>query len=337
MGEMTVPAHVLYGATTQRAVLNFPVSGRPVPPEVIRAFALLKRACAEVELRAEEARPEAAAASSCDACDVDHRRAGRTAEYARRRCMEHFPIDVFQTGSGTSTNMNVNEVISNLACRSGRRPIGSRRIRSTRTTTSTWASPPTTRSRPRCRSPRPWRSRAPGPGTRARSPQRSSARHGSGTTIVKIGRTHLMDATPIRLGQEFSGYAAQARVRRAPCGAGDGAPGGESARSAAPPSAPASTPTRASGAWWPAPLGQRPASTFGEADEPLRGPGDPRLRRRGLGRAEDDRGEPHEDRQRHPLARLRPALRPLRAEPARDAAGLVDHAGQGESGDLRIA
>lgn len=114
MGEMLVPADVLYGGTTQRAVENFPVSGRPVSAEVIRAFALLKRSCAEVnrDLKKLDARRTGLIVKACD-------KVARALEDPTERAdmMRHFPIDVFQTGSGTSTNMNVNEVLSNMACK----------------------------------------------------------------------------------------------------------------------------------------------------------------------------------------------------------------------------
>ncbi len=128
MGEMTVPAHVLYGASTQRAVLNFPVSGRPVAPEVIHAFALLKKACAEanLELKKLDKKRCTQIAAACDeiiaAMEGEESEIGASLDEA----MEHFPIDIFQTGSGTSTNMNANEVIANLAARTAGRPIGGR-------------------------------------------------------------------------------------------------------------------------------------------------------------------------------------------------------------------
>ena len=119
MGPMEVPAAVLYGASTQRAVLNFPISGRPVPAQIIKAYAILKAACATVNHRLNR---------------LDDSRA----KHIREACREiedglcsfgglhqHFPIDIFQTGSGTSTNMNLNEVIANIVCIRLHKPIGS--------------------------------------------------------------------------------------------------------------------------------------------------------------------------------------------------------------------
>src|ERR1043165_9209697 len=118
MGEMTVPADALYGATAQRAVINFPVSGRPVPPAVIHAFALLKKAAAQVngDLKKLESNHVKTIASASDEIAAAFKNGYDSPEALAM--MAHFPIDIFQTGSGTSTNMNVNEVIVNLAKRS---------------------------------------------------------------------------------------------------------------------------------------------------------------------------------------------------------------------------
>ena len=214
MGEMTVPATALYGASTQRAVENFPVSGRPVPPEVVRAYGHLKAACARVNESLGRLNPE---------------RAGAIAEaaeaVARGEHDEHFPIDVFQTGSGTSTNMNANEVIANLVCVANGAPIGSSKDASyigdaatgrgvhpndhvnmgqssndTFPTAMHVAAALTIHARllPAL----------------ARCAERLGAQAEAWDRIVKIGRTHLQDATPIRLGQEFGGYAEQVRKAR---------------------------------------------------------------------------------------------------------------------------
>ena len=111
MGAMTVPSDALYGATTQRAVLNFPVSGRPVPPTVIHAFCLLKKACAEAngQLKKLDERRVRLISRACEeiAAALADENGSATASM-----MQQFPIDIFQTGSGTSTNMNANEVIA---------------------------------------------------------------------------------------------------------------------------------------------------------------------------------------------------------------------------------
>ncbi len=202
MGTMTVPADVLYGATTQRAVLNFPVSGRPVPPQVIAAYLELKRACALANARLGTL-PRAKAAAVVDACER------LLEDFADRRgeVMRHFPIDVFQTGSGTSTNMNVNEVIANVASVSNGKPIGSKiplhpnddvncgqSSNDTFPTAMQVAGAVAIQER-----------LVPALEALAKS---LAAKARAWDRHVKIGRTHLMDATPIRVGQEFGGYAA---------------------------------------------------------------------------------------------------------------------------------
>ena len=123
MGEMNVPLHALYGATTQRAVLNFPVSGRTMPISLISAFALLKRASAiaNCKLKLIDEDRKNIIVIACE--DIIEALKDPTRSSGM---MRHFPIDIFQTGSGTSTNMNLNEVISNLACKSVGSKVGSR-------------------------------------------------------------------------------------------------------------------------------------------------------------------------------------------------------------------
>ena len=122
MGELKVPADALYAAQTQRAVENFPVSGLTLPPAFIRAVALIKQCAAEVNI--ELGLLESPIAEAI----------GRAAgEIVAGHHLEHFPVDIFQTGSGTSSNMNANEVIATLASR------GSGASRSTLTITSTGA------------------------------------------------------------------------------------------------------------------------------------------------------------------------------------------------------
>ncbi|MDG1400810.1 MAG: lyase family protein, partial [Candidatus Binatia bacterium] len=106
MGTMTVPADVLYGASTQRAVLNFPISGRVVGHEVIHAFALLKRAAAETnhELGRLTQKRRRLIVKACN--EIATALEGDTE--TRQAMMRNFPVDVFQTGSGTSSNMNAN-------------------------------------------------------------------------------------------------------------------------------------------------------------------------------------------------------------------------------------
>src|SRR5258705_1841811 len=114
MGTMAVPEWALWGATTQRAVENFPISGRPIPAEIIHAFGHLKAAGAQVNLQLGKLDADKAAAIVAAAEEV-----------ARGDLDKHFPIDIFQTGSGTSSNMNVNEVIANRASQLASQPVGS--------------------------------------------------------------------------------------------------------------------------------------------------------------------------------------------------------------------
>ena len=115
MGEMEVPADALYGASTQRAVLNFPISGQRMPRRFLRALALVKQAAAETN----------AGLGLLDAPKADAI-AAAAREVAEGGYDAHFPIDIYQTGSGTSTNMNANEVISNRACQLAGKPIGAK-------------------------------------------------------------------------------------------------------------------------------------------------------------------------------------------------------------------
>src|SRR5262249_6575904 len=109
MGELKVPADALWGAQTQRAVQNFPISGIPLPPAFIRAVALIKWAAADANKGLKLLPASIAKAIQ-----------GAALEIAGGKHLDQFPIDVFQTGSGTSTNMNANEVIAKLASRGGK-------------------------------------------------------------------------------------------------------------------------------------------------------------------------------------------------------------------------
>ncbi len=198
MGEMTVPAEALYGASTQRAVDNFPVSGRPVSVEVIRAFGDLKAACAQV---------------NCDLGKLDKDKTDAIVaaanEVAAGKLDEHFPVDIFQTGSGTSTNMNANEVIANRCAQIAGNPIGAKdpvhpndHVNMGQSSNDTF---PTAMQIGAARAINDKLIPALQRFAKALHEKAKAYDH-----ITKIGRTHLMDATPIRLGQEFSGYAAQA-------------------------------------------------------------------------------------------------------------------------------
>ncbi|HBM77623.1 MAG TPA: aspartate ammonia-lyase [Verrucomicrobiales bacterium] len=200
MGEMPVPAQALYGASTQRAVLNFPISNEPVESGVVHAFGLIKWAAARVN------------------GELGHIPADKTPliEQAAREVYEgklddQFPVDVYQTGSGTSTNMNANEVIANRCAQIAGVEIDADRekkpvhpndhVNQGQSSNDTFPTAmhiaagvalkedliPTLE------------------GLQDSLQSKALEFH----DILKIGRTHLMDATPVRLGQEFGGYAMQ--------------------------------------------------------------------------------------------------------------------------------
>ena len=211
MGEMLVPSDALYGATTQRAVLNFPVSFRPVPQAQIEAHVLLKKCCAEANAELGELAKGTALliATACDEILRDF--AVAAPRSMPHPLMSHFPIDVFQTGSGTSTNMNVNEVVANVASRRAGKAIGSKdpihpndHVNYGQSSNDTFPSSMQIAGALRI-------SQRLVPALE-RLTKVLDAKAKEWDSIVKIGRTHLMDATPIRLGQEFSGYAAAARL-----------------------------------------------------------------------------------------------------------------------------
>ena len=197
MGSMQVPADALYGATTQRAVLNFPISGYRFGRPFIRALGLVKWAAAQ---------------ANRDLGKLDEERT-RLIVQAAEEVIEgaldsHFPIDIFQTGSGTSTNMNANEVIANRVSQLAGKPIGTKEPVHPNDHVNMGQSSndviPTAIHI------------AVGESVRNDlMPALEHLQHGLEAKtqefwdIIKIGRTHLMDATPIRLGQEFSGYAKQ--------------------------------------------------------------------------------------------------------------------------------
>ncbi|SFA59608.1 fumarase, class II [Rhodococcoides kroppenstedtii] len=190
MGEVRVPVNALWRAQTQRAVENFPISGRPLERTQIRAMGLLKAACAQVNkdlglLDAEKA--DAIVAAATEIADGKHD--------------GEFPIDVFQTGSGTSSNMNANEVIASIAKNNGVEVHPNDHVNMSQSSNDTF---PTA--------------------THVAATEAAvtdlipalqylhkalAAKATEWKTVVKSGRTHLMDAVPVTLGQEFGGYARQ--------------------------------------------------------------------------------------------------------------------------------
>jgi len=196
MGPMEVPDDALYGASTQRALLNFPVSGHALPAAFVRGLGLVKLACARANEELGRLSPEKSRLIQLAAREI-----------AAGRWTAQFPIDVFQTGSGTSTNMNANEVI---ARRAGQLPGGERTALHPNDEVNLGQSSndiiPTALHVSVALSLR--GELAPALAVLEAALERKATEFRS---VVKLGRTHLMDATPLTLGQEFSGYAAQVR------------------------------------------------------------------------------------------------------------------------------
>jgi fumarate hydratase class II len=191
MGEVRVPKAALWGPQTQRAVENFPISGLRVDPELIRALAAIKSVAARVNSKLGVLGPDVADAIALAADEV-----------AEGRHDDQFPIDVFQTGSGTSTNMNVNEVVARLAtARLGRDVHPNDQVNASQSSNDTFPSAMHVAATKML-----VRDLVPALEHLAASLR---AKQQELADVVTSGRTHLMDATPVTLGQEFGGYATQ--------------------------------------------------------------------------------------------------------------------------------
>jgi fumarate hydratase, class II len=193
MGDVTVPADALYRAQTQRAVENFPISGRGLERSQIRALGLVKGACARVNAKLgvlDSALAEAIASAADDVAAGNHD--------------SQFPVDVFQTGSGTSSNMNANEVIATLAARAtGCDVHPNDHVNASQSSNDVF---PTTIHLAA--------TEAVAHDVMPALVHLASAltrKSNDWAEVVTAGRTHLMDAVPITLGQEAGGWAAQAR------------------------------------------------------------------------------------------------------------------------------
>ncbi len=193
MGEVQVPADALWRAQTQRAVENFPISGTTLEPEHIKAMARVKAAAAKVNA-------ELGVIDDTMAKAINEAAAG----VIEGRYDEHFPLDVFQTGSGTSSNMNMNEVLASLAGRAGVEVHPNDHVNASQSSNDTFptsihvaATSSTTQQL------------VPALDHLATALERKAEEF---RDVVKSGRTHLMDATPVMLGQEFGGYAAAIRI-----------------------------------------------------------------------------------------------------------------------------
>ena len=192
MGEVRVPEDALWRAQTQRAVENFPISGSMLEAEHLKAIAQVKAAAAKVN-------------AELGVISDEHAKAIRQAaeEIVEGEHLDHFPIDVFQTGSGTSSNMNMNEVLASLAKRAGVDVHPNDQVNASQSSNDTFptsihvAATSTTVHQ-----------LVPALDHLATSLEAKASEFAE---VVKSGRTHLMDATPVMLGQELGGYAAAVR------------------------------------------------------------------------------------------------------------------------------
>ena len=193
MGELQVPADALYAAQTQRAIDNFPISGLPLPPAFIKTVALIKQTAAKANLALGEmdtAVAEAIISAAQSIRDGQHQ--------------DQFPIDVFQTGSGTSTNMNVNEVIATLAsCSSGLAVSANDDVNRGQSSNDVIPTAIHVSAALECQ-----HALLPALSHLAETIETKAL---SLDAVTKTGRTHLMDAMPIRLSQELGGWALQIR------------------------------------------------------------------------------------------------------------------------------
>lgn len=191
MGALQVPDDALYGAQTQRAVGNFPISGLPMPKSFIRALGVIKKCAAQVNMEL----------GLLDG-DIGGAIVGAAQEVTEGRHDAHFPVDVFQTGSGTSTHMNANEVIATVATK-----LALKRVEANDHVNMGQSSNDVIPTALHVSA-----------ATEVHKALLPALRHLAVTienkaktvdSVVKTGRTHLMDATPLTLGQEFSGYVSQ--------------------------------------------------------------------------------------------------------------------------------
>ena len=301
----------LWGGETTKAVANFPVSGERIPVPVVRWLGRIKGAAARV---------------NAELGLLDEDKATRIAaagdRIAEGQFDDQFPIDVFQTGSGTSSNMNANEVIATLA---GEGVHANDDVNMGQSSNDVFPSAV--------------HLAALDTTTHELLPALEqleaslAAKAEEFKDLVKSGRTHLMDAVPVTLGQEFSGYAAQVRlgarrisnalpqVSQIPLGGTATGTGLNTHKEFA--------------AHMRARLTDATGLEIRAARGSVRGPGQPGRARRAVRRAQGAGGLAHEDRQRPGLARLGPAGRNRRGVPARAPEGLVDHARQGQPGDPR--
>ena len=302
----------LWGDETRKAVANFPVSGAPIPARVIHWLGRIKAAAARVN----------AELGLLDTGLADGDRRRPPTQVAAGDHDDQFPIDVFQTGSGTSSNMNANEVIATIAG-GGAHPND--HVNLGQSSNDVFPSAVHLAALDAITN-----ELLPSLDTLASA---LTAKADEFAHVVKAGRTHLMDAVPVTLGQEFGGYAAQ--IRQAHARVSDALPRlapdparrhGSRHRAQHPPGVRGAGPRRAH---------RDDGSRHPPARRRVRSAGQPRRTGRDVRRAQGRRRLAHQDRQRPALDVERAAHRARRDRPARVAEGLVDHAGQGQPGDPR--
>ena len=288
MGEVLVPKNALYAAQTQRAVENFPISGTPLESAHIHALAQIKKsaALANAELGV---LPKGIANAIAWAAD----------EVISGTYDAEFPIDVYQTGSGTSSNMNMNEVLAALASAKLGSPVHPNdHVNASQSSNDVFPTSVHIAVTEALID-----DLVPALDHLAVSLEKKAAEWAS---VVKAGRTHLMDATPVTLGQEFGGYARQIRL------------GIARVESALPRVAEVPLGGTAVGTGINTPVGfpQRVIAILGRdrtahhrSEGPLRGPSQPRWPRRRVGCAPHDCGQPDQDLQRFALDGFRPEHR----------------------------
>ncbi|MDT8408774.1 MAG: class II fumarate hydratase [Wenzhouxiangellaceae bacterium] len=197
MGQLDVPADALWGAQTQRAVNNFPISGQPMPKAFIQSLGQVKRACARAN--------QALGLMDAEVADAIAAAADKVID---GQVIEHFPIDIYQTGSGTSTNMNANEVIAHLAAKGGHSGIHPNdHVNMSQSSNDVI---PTTIQVSACLATA--NELLPALDHLEQAIRRKA---GELDEVVKTGRTHLMDAMPVTFGQELGTWAAQIASCRA--------------------------------------------------------------------------------------------------------------------------
>ncbi|MGY4292745.1 fumarate hydratase class II [Bradyrhizobium sp. i1.4.4] len=320
-GPIEVPADRYWGAQTERSRQNFRIGIDRMPIELVHALGIVKLAAAQSNLALGL---------------LDQRRANAIIRAAREviegKLDDHFPLVVWQTGSGTQSNMNLNEVIANRANELLGGELGAKKpvhpndhVNMSQSSNDSFPTAMHIAAASRINA-----DLVPALGELLRALRKKEKEFAK---IVKIGRTHTQDATPLTLGQEFFRLRRAGRKRhRPPQGRGEGplsAGPGRHRRRHRPQLQAALRKTVRKARYWDyeAALHQR--------RQQIRGAGLERRLCAGARRHQFRRDRPVQDRQRHPPARIGPALGPRRADPAGERAGLLDHARQGQPDAVR--